>query len=135
MTNIKGNSSSPLSLIEQYQRTFAAYGDTPAGVMWPRGRQALRFKALTQHFSPEGFSVLDYGCGLAHLKDYLDENFKDYEYRGADIVPEFVQAAVVKHPGSMVKLGESHVDVTTPVDHVVISGPLTSLKALIVENT
>ena len=100
MTNIKGNSSSPLSLIEQYQRTFAAYGDTPAGVMWPRGRQALRFKALTQHFSPEGFSVLDYGCGLAHLKDYLDENFKDLSI-AVRILCRICASSCVKHPGSM----------------------------------
>lgn len=110
------------SLIEQYQRTFAEHGDTPAGVMWPRGRQALRFDALTRHFSGDGFSVLDYGCGLAHLKDYLDQRFSRYNYHGADLVPEFVNRVVAKYPDAKVQLVRSHEDVSTPVDHVVVSG-------------
>jgi hypothetical protein len=109
-------------LIEQYQRAFAAHGDTPAGVLWPRGRQVLRFDALTRHFSGNGFSVLDYGCGLAHLKAYLDQRFSRYEYYGADLVPEFVQTVAAKYPSAKVQLVRSHADVTTSVDHVVISG-------------
>lgn len=122
MTETKHSESLSLNLIEAYQRAFALHGDTPAGVLWPRGRQALRFDALTRHFSDERFSVLDYGCGLAHLKCYLDQRFKCYEYHGADLVPEFVQAAVAKYPEARVSLVESHVDLSTPVDHVVISG-------------
>ena len=122
MTNNEGKASSDSSLIEQYQRAYAAHGDTPAGVMWPRGRQELRFDALTRHFSGEGFSVLDYGCGLAHFKEYLDQRFTRYEYHGVDIVPEFVQAAVAKYPEAKLQLISSHADVLTPVDHVVISG-------------
>lgn len=110
------------SLIEQYQRAFAEHGDTPAGVLWPRGRQALRFDALTRHFSGNGFSVLDYGCGLAHLKGYLDTRFRRYQYYGADLVPEFVETVETKYPDAKVKLVHSHQDVSTPVDHVVISG-------------
>lgn len=109
-------------LIEQYQRAFAVHGDTPAGVLWPRGRQALRFDALTRHFSGDGFSVLDYGCGLAHLKGYLDTRFRRYQYYGADLVPEFVDTVETKYPDAKVQLVQSHADVSTPVDHVVISG-------------
>lgn len=122
MARNKVNTASASGLIEQYQRAFAAHGDTPSGVLWPRGRQALRFDALTRHFSGEGFSVLDYGCGLAHLKAYLDQKFRRCEYHGADLVPEFVQAAVAKYPDAKVQLVQSHADVSTPVDHVVISG-------------
>lgn len=122
MADNKVNTASVPGLVEQYQRAFAAHGDTPAGVLWPRGRQALRFDALTQHFSGEGFSVLDYGCGLAHLKEYLDQRFSRFEYHGADLVPEFVQATVAKYPDARVQLVRSHADVSTPVDHVVISG-------------
>jgi cyclopropane fatty-acyl-phospholipid synthase-like methyltransferase len=114
--------TSELSLVEQYQRAFAEHGDTPAGVMWPRGRQALRFDALTRHFSGDGFSVLDYGCGLAHLKAYLDQRFSRYNYHGADLVPEFVDTVVAKYPDAKVQLVRSHEDASTPVDHVVVSG-------------
>ena len=110
------------NLVEQYQRAFAEYGDTPSGVLWPRGRQNLRFDSLTKHFACEGFSVLDYGCGLAHLRAYLDARFSRYEYHGADLVPEFVEAARDKYPDAIIQLVRSHADVTKIVDHVVISG-------------
>lgn len=105
-----------------YQEAFARHGDSPAAVLWPRGRQSQRFKALTQHFGGAGFSVLDYGCGLAHLKDDLDSRFSDYHYVGADIVPEFVSTVRIKHRDAVVHLIESHVQLTDPVDYVVISG-------------
>lgn len=120
MTNNKVISTS--SLVEQYRRAFATHGDAPAGVLWPRGRQALRFEALTRHFSDDGFSVLDYGCGLAHLKAYLDQRFSRYEYHGVDLVPEFVDAVKAKYPEVGVQLVRSHADVSMIVDHVVISG-------------
>ncbi len=109
-------------LVEQYRRSFALHGDTPAGVQWPRGRQALRFRALTQHIADDGFSLLDFGCGLAHLKPYLDQRFTGYEYRGVDLVPEFVAAVSAKFPDVLVRRIESFLDVVEPVDHVVISG-------------
>ncbi len=120
MADNKGVSS--LNLVEQYQRAFATYGDTPSGVLWPRGRQNLRFDALTRHFKGDGFSVLDYGCGLAHLRAYLDARFSRYEYHGADIVPEFLEAVRGKYPDATLQLVRSHADVSTSVDHVVISG-------------
>jgi cyclopropane fatty-acyl-phospholipid synthase-like methyltransferase len=91
-------------------------------VLWPSGRQNLRFEALTRHFAGDGFSVLDYGCGLAHLKAYLDARFSRYEYHGADLVPEFVEAVSDKYPAAKLQLVRSHADVSTRVDHVVVSG-------------
>jgi hypothetical protein len=122
MTENKVQDGLTSCLVEQYQHAFAVHGDTPAGVMWPRGRQSLRFDALTRHFSGDDFSVLDYGCGLAHLKAYLDQRFSRYEYYGADLVPEFVKAVKTKYPDSRMQLVRSHADVATTVDHVVISG-------------
>jgi SAM-dependent methyltransferase len=108
--------------IRLYQEAFALHGDSPAAVLWPRGRQPLRFEALTGHFCKSRFSVLDYGCGLAHLKDYLDERFSEYSYVGVDAVPDFVQAVKKKHPDALVYQVGSHLDVVEPVDHVVVSG-------------
>ena len=120
MTNNKSIFKS--NLIQQYQTAFAAHGDCPAGVMWPRGRQILRFDALTQHFSGNSFSVLDYGCGLGHLKEYLDQRFSKYDYYGVDLVPEFVNTVAVKYPDASIHLIKSYKEVSTPIDHVVISG-------------
>jgi len=120
MTNNKTKPEA--SLVEQYQRAFAEHGDTPAGVMWPRGRQALRFDTLTRHISGDNFTVLDYGCGLGHLKAYLDQKFSQYTYHGADLVPEFIDSVATKYPAAKVQLVRSPKDVVASVDHVVISG-------------
>jgi hypothetical protein len=82
-----------------YQEAFARHGDTPSAVLLPKGRQAERWAAMTGDFE-EG-PVLDFGCGLAHLKTWIDENRRDLEYFGADMVPEFVAAARVKFPDTV----------------------------------
>ncbi|MDC1527530.1 class I SAM-dependent methyltransferase [Gammaproteobacteria bacterium] len=113
---------SPQELIRQYQESYARHGDTPAGVQWPRGRQSLRFNALTRHFAEDNFSVLDFGCGLGHLKTYLDTQHTNYDYFGADVVPEFVESVQHKYPQSKVQLIDSYKEVKESVDHVVVSG-------------
>jgi len=122
MTDNKKKSVSVSSLVRQYRNAFMANGDSPAGVLWPRGRQSLRFDALTRHFSGNDFSVLDYGCGLAHLKPYLDQRFDRYKYYGADLVPEFVEVVKGKYPDVGVQLVQTYEDIKKSVDHVVISG-------------
>lgn len=114
--------SNMMSMIEQYQRAFQEHGDTPAAVLWPKDRQDLRFSALTSHIKTDCFSLLDYGCGLAHLKAYLDQRFQKVTYYGVDLVPDFVHAVKQKYPDANVKVVTSHQNITDSVDHVIISG-------------
>lgn len=86
-------------IAQTYRDALALHGDSPAAVLWPKGRQEERFRALTRHAPGQGgFSVLDFGCGLAHLKDYLDRNFPAVSYTGADLVGDFLAVAAQKHP-------------------------------------
>jgi len=116
------------ALIEQYQEAFAKHGDSPAAVLWPRGRQSIRFEALTAHIKNDGFSILDYGCGLGHLKDYLDQRFNAYKYFGVDLVPEFVSSLSTKHPDAIVQEIASHEEFTNTVDHVIVSGTFSIIQ-------
>lgn len=110
-------------IIEAYRASHAVHGDSPSAVMWPRGRQELRFRALTRHFDASTpYTILDYGCGLAHLHDYLIAHGHQAAYIGADIVPEFVEASGQKYPGSSFFLIKGDGDVGIEVDHVVVSG-------------
>jgi SAM-dependent methyltransferase len=110
------------SMVELYQQAFREHGDSPASVLWPRGRQELRFEALSKHIKDGRFSVLDFGCGLGHLKDFLEQRFDDVQYYGADLVPEFISSIESKSPGVHVKLISSFEDLSDSVDHVMISG-------------
>lgn len=79
------------NIIKSYSNEFKKYGDSPKAVMWPKGRQNLRFDALMQHVPKnKRFTILDFGCGLSHLIEYLTQNYGDFEYTGCDIVDDFL---------------------------------------------
>ena len=62
-----------------------------------KGRQDLRFRAIENHLDRDGLSVLDYGCGLGHLFEYINSRNPRIKYYGVDIVPEFVSACRKKY--------------------------------------
>jgi len=111
------------NIIAAYRDSHRMHGDSPAAVQWPKGRQDLRFRALTRQIDPSRpCSVLDFGCGLAHLNDYFDQHGFHVDYTGADIVPEFVDAVAARHPGARVLLLDDSAALTERYDHVVASG-------------
>lgn len=84
---------------DMYRESFEQFGDSAKSVLWPKGRQSERFKALTKNIQAQGnFSVLDFGCGLAHLKPFLDSNFHNVNYTGVDMVDEFLAHDKKKYP-------------------------------------
>lgn len=111
------------STIEAYEAAFRQHGESPASVMWPKGRQPLRFGSLTRFFDLSGgFSVLDYGCGLADLKPYLDERFAGVRYCGADVTPGFVMSDRARYPDASFLLVKGAQDIADDYDYVVMSG-------------
>ena len=106
-----------------YEDAFRRHGDSPGAVLWPKGRQEERFKALTRHIGQqENFSVLDYGCGLAHLKPFLDARYRNVAYTGADAVEVFIDANRRKYPDATFHHVQSPADVEGDYDYIVSSG-------------
>ena len=91
-------------------------------MLWPKGRQELRFEALTRHLPRGEFTLLDYGCGLAHLRAYLDPRFERCRYSGADMVPAFIDASKAKYPDSEFIVAVTPRDLASDYDHIVLSG-------------
>ena len=112
----------PTSLIEIYRDAFRKHGNSPDAVLWPKGRQQLRFSSLTSHLRKNGFSILDFGCGLGHLKSYLDTRFSTFRYSGVDLVPEFISECQKKFPDSSFTQIGGLGDISDPYDYVVLSG-------------
>jgi SAM-dependent methyltransferase len=110
-------------IIELYSNAFAKYGDSPASVLWPKGRQEIRFRALTSHFDWKNVkSILDFGCGLGHLYPYaLSQGFEG-EYIGVDVVPDFIEFCRIRHVGAKFILSNGQLPSISPVDHVIGSG-------------
>lgn len=59
--------------------------------------QNLRFKALIEHFNMSSNVLLDVGCGVGSLAEYIDKNNINLYYIGIDIMPEMVERAKSKN--------------------------------------
>lgn len=55
--------------------------------------QALRFAAFVDNADLEGKSILDVGCGLGNLLEYLTMKNISVKYTGVDILPRMIDCA------------------------------------------
>jgi len=109
-------------IINTYKNAFETFGDTPQSVLWPKGRQDDRFEALTKNIKKNNFSILDFGCGLAHLKPYLNGKFTNFTYIGADIVSDFIQNNKQKYQQNEFLQIQNVQDIHKNYDYIVSSG-------------
>lgn len=112
-----------------YREAFRQHGDSVRSVLWPRDRQDQRFTALTRFIDRDEFTLLDYGCGLAHLKPFLDSRWRAVRYHGVDLVEEFIALDRAKYPDAAFdRIGDYH-DARGEFDYVVLSGVFNILYA------
>lgn len=115
-------------IIKSYQLAFEKNGVSPEAVLWPKGRQYERFSALLSHVkNNQPGSLLDFGCGLAHMIEYVNQMFPYLEYTGADIVPDFIKSNLERFPDSSFKLIKDATDITNVYDYIVASGTFNML--------
>jgi len=81
-----------------YVEALRRHGDSPASLLTPKGRSHLRFRAIKEQVNKNGLKILDYGCGLGFLYDYLSKTKFSFEYTGIDIVPQFIDSCKSKYP-------------------------------------
>ena len=111
------------TMLEMYEAALEKHGDSSNAVLWAGGRQKLRYHALTRHIlRSEDFSLLDFGCGLAHLKPFLDEHFTNVQYVGAEALPKFVKICRKKYPTSEFFEEDNPKYIDGSFDYVVSSG-------------
>jgi SAM-dependent methyltransferase len=81
------------AIAQHYRALLARHGDDARSVQYTDApTQEARFAVLAAVGDPLT-SVLDVGCGLGHLRDYLRACGWTGRYLGVDIVPEFVAMA------------------------------------------
>ena len=86
--------------IATYTAAYTRFGVSPRAVLWPTGElQKRRFRDLIPSELPLTGSVLDVGCGLADLKNYLEGLGWIGKYVGIDITPALLEAVWVTQPG------------------------------------
>lgn len=89
--------------------------------------QNLRFKALIEHFNMSDNVLLDVGCGVGSLAEYIDKNNINLYYIGIDIMPEMVERAKSKNykninPQFMTMDFFKKTDIKDDVDYIYTSG-------------
>lgn len=127
-------------LREHYERTFREHGDSHRGVDWPNAADATtRYDVMLDLLgsSPDKVSLLDVGCGLAHLFDRIVESGREasIDYEGMDISETFVAACRQKHPEIVFHHADllAHADAPAfgrQFDYVIMNGVFTEKLTL-----
>ena len=90
-------------IILRYSKRFKEFGVSPKALGWDKGRHNLRFAILLEHWNLSEHSILDVGCGLGYMYEFIkrekEELLASISYTGADINPELIEASRRRFPG------------------------------------
>lgn len=109
-------------IIKKYLTAFREHGRSPASVLYPKGRQGIRFDALLGRLNVNSKSLLDFGCGLGFLCDHLAEKEIDCQYLGVDIVADFIKSGRTAYPNREFQQITHISNITRRFDIVLASG-------------
>ena len=113
------------ALIAHYRSLLERHGPVAEALQYrDAATQEARFDVLAGVAEPLG-SVLDVGCGLAHLCRRLRARGFAGRYHGVDVVPEFVELAreaLSDDPLATVALGDAEGELPGGFDYAMVSG-------------
>ena len=107
---------------EVYKQQFKEHGISPKSLGCLKGRQEIRFDALTSNLISQNKTLLDYGCGFGDLSKYLINKNVNIKYTGIDIVPEFINVARQKQKGEFILLKTINEKIDLKFDYIICSG-------------
>ena len=92
-----------LEIVKHYESCLKQHGDSHLGVDWPRQDDInTRFNVMLDVLKDdlnEEIDLLDFGCGLSHLLDYIQsQNLKKIRYSGLDLSSKFTDLSKEKYP-------------------------------------
>ncbi|MBS1812406.1 MAG: class I SAM-dependent methyltransferase [Acidobacteria bacterium] len=119
-------------LITHYENCLAQHGDSHLGVDWPNPQDAAtRYQVMLDVIRPaqEKSRLLDFGCGAAHLYEYIQrQNLNYIDYAGLELSPQFLSLSQNKFPA----IQFYHLDILTAdemtlptFDYIILNGVLT----------
>lgn len=92
-----------LDIVQHYEQCLKAHGDNHRGVDWPNHEDAIvRYRVMLDILPKDNgreYRVLDFGCGLSHLYEYLRTlNMPHIRYTGLDLSRQFIKRSKEKFP-------------------------------------
>ena len=131
------------TIVKHYEDCLDKHGDTHLGVDWPKAEDVnKRYKVMLDiirfaNDSTVKVSLLDFGCGAAHLLQYiLDSGIDNVNYSGLDVSEKFVALSKEKFPRTSfycVDILDDNVDLPH-FDYVVMNGVFTEKRELSFED-
>lgn len=80
--------------IEMFNQFFDRFGNSPQSLNWGSTySQSKRFDILLDYIPNKKLKILDVGCGLGHLFEYIKLINRDLTYLGIDINKDFISEA------------------------------------------
>lgn len=127
-----------LCIVEHLEGCLRKYGDSYRGVDYPKKEYVEKDHRVMLELIRETqkVSLLDFGCGCAHLYEFiLQNNINNIEYNGLDISKQFYELSKKKYPDkTFYCLDINDGPVPLPVfDYIVMSGIFTEKCALTYE--
>lgn len=127
-----------LSIVSHYEDCLQQHGDSHLGVDWPNAEDVeKRYRVMLEVIRPlapgQRVSLLDFGCGAAHLNEYIRERRLDHiEYAGLDLSEKFLRLSQSKFPGNrFFSLDLLDENAALPVfDYIVLNGVFTEKREL-----
>lgn len=92
------------SIVKHYENCLDKYGDSHLGVDWPKSEDvSKRYDVMLDIIrvakdNRKHVSLLDFGCGAAHLLQYIAENnLENIKYAGLDVSEKFIALSRSKY--------------------------------------
>lgn len=130
-------------IIKHYEKCFDEFGDSPKGVDWTKEEQVdTRYQVMIEsiYFYEKSFnlsekvSVLDYGCGLSHLYNFiLKKNLNNIDYTGLEISEKFFNESKKKYPKNKYIFGDILKEpsiLKINYDYIILNGVFTEKRQL-----
>ena len=124
-----------LKIKEHYEACLEKHGDTHLGVDWPKEEDVkTRYRVMLDVVKDKGDAntLLDFGCGTAHLFEFMKENRPSLKYSGLDLSEKFISVCREKYPDLnfyAVDILEDS-DSVQEFDYVVMNGVFTEKREL-----
>ncbi|MCR4557157.1 MAG: class I SAM-dependent methyltransferase [Saccharofermentans sp.] len=131
-----------LDIAKHYETCYMKNGDNCKGVDWPNesdARKRYRIMLDIIRFDDKAdpgsrYSVMDLGCGLGHMYEYMKTSGFTHDYFGVDISDIFVSECRRKYPDvSFIKmdiLKDDLSSLTCKPDYIIMNGVFTEKCSL-----
>lgn len=127
-----------LRIVSHYEACLEQHGDSHLGVDWPKAEDVeKRHRVMLDVIKPDSrnkkVSLLDFGCGAAHLNDYiLVQGLENIQYAGLDLSEKFVWLSQSKFPKNQFFCLDLLDDTASlpGFDYIVLNGVFTEKREL-----